>query len=86
MKPFAGLFAQYSATFNSPWECRIGLTGAPPCVCRLGLVLAFNSPWECRIGLTWKLMGVEPLTKTELFQFPVGMSNRSYMDGCDAYA
>ena len=41
------------------------------------LVLTFNSPWECRIGLT----GCSSVFLSERwgpFQFPVGMSNRSY--------
>ena len=68
--------------FNSPWECRIGLTSNPvPQVVR---DLTFNSPWECRIGLT----GIEDFESDIadlLFQFPVGMSNRSYPFG-SAYA
>ena len=39
---------------------------------------SFNSPWECRIGLTDEIL--EPLFSFFFcfFQFPVGMSNRSY--------
>ena len=40
-------------------------------------VLSFNSPWECRIGLTNGLPFVR-FTDPHTFQFPVGMSNRSY--------
>ena len=49
------------------------------------IFIPFNSPWECRISLT-------PFRRNALgmmlriFQFPVGMSNRSYMDGCYAHA
>ena len=88
--------------FNSPWECRIGLTKAK---CQGEIKLSahlsiprgnveqvlldekerqtkehyersFNSPWECRIGLThyWDAENYRQF----LFQFPVGMSNRSY--------
>ena len=38
---------------------------------------AFNSPWECRIGLTITSKETPDIAKW-LFQFPVGMSNRSY--------
>ena len=41
-----------SATFNSPWECRIGLTYGDDVVYTGVIPFAFNSPWECRIGLT----------------------------------
>ena len=37
----------------------------------------FNSPWECRIGLTRRTRK-EGTMKDNIFQFPVGMSNRSY--------
>ena len=37
----------------------------------------FNSPWEYRIGPT-KRQGVLICHRRDLFQFPVGMSNRSY--------
>ena len=40
-------------------------------------IITFNSPWECRIGLTRKIL--TPLYNKDIFfQFPVGMSNRSY--------
>ena len=44
------------------------------------LIATFNSPWECRIGLTVDLIWVEEPTEIS-FQFPVGMSNRSYDTG-----
>ena len=37
----------------------------------------FNSPWECRIGLTGRAIGIFEAVVID-FQFPVGMSNRSY--------
>ena len=40
------------SSFNSPWECRIGLTRKPECAVSHQPRLSFNSPWECRIGLT----------------------------------
>ncbi len=46
-------YCSFEPAFNSPWECRIGLTSW-----LTGTVLeifrTFNSPWECRIGLTKK--------------------------------
>ena len=42
--------------------------------------LSFNSPWECRIGLTEDGPS-QRSTSFRSFQFPVGMSNRSY-DSC----
>ena len=63
-------------SFNSPWECRIGLT-SPRLLFRGRGVNSFNSPWECRIGLT---DSAEIKNKRrQNFQFPVGMSNRSYL-------
>ena len=38
-------------SFNSPWECRIGLT-QPLLTSSVLINHPFNSPWECRIGLT----------------------------------
>ena len=40
---------------------------------------SFNSPWECRIGLTL-VEFVEADEPDMYFQFPVGMSNRSYVE------
>ena len=88
--------------FNSPWECRIGLTDYGKYLLprkifnfqfpvgmsnrsyfiaftrkRRPVSLAFNSPWECRIGLTGdKYYYGDDFALA--FQFPVGMSNRSY--------
>ena len=39
---------------------------------------SFNSPWECRIGLTAIRCCNDSITPVN-FQFPVGMSNRSYL-------
>ena len=45
---------------------------------QIGLLnFAFNSPWECRIGLTPACLE-EIRERGYYFQFPVGMSNRSY--------
>ena len=38
----------------------------------------FNSPWECRIGLTKLYQVNKEIEALIVFQFPVGMSNRSY--------
>ncbi len=46
-------------------------------LCKNLIQLTFNSPWECRIGLTWFYDGNKK-SLVCLFQFPVGMSNRSY--------
>ena len=43
---------QHLLSFNSPWECRIGLTDSAEVRKLLDEKLPFNSPWECRIGLT----------------------------------
>ena len=64
-------------TFNSPWECRIGLTSTSFHVELPARILTFNSPWECRIGLTIDSVMFKN-GELVLFQFPVGMSNRSY--------
>ena len=66
-------------SFNSPWECRIGLTNFTSRASLCFATNTFNSPWECRIGLTQTIIlhVVQPLIAT--FQFPVGMSNRSYI-------
>jgi len=42
-----------------------------------GKFITFNSPWECRIGLT-SHAAMDGFTAPRDFQFPVGMSNRSY--------
>ena len=44
---------------------------------------SFNSPWECRISLTLKDASRQKASKL-IFQFPVGMSNKSYRVDIDA--
>ena len=65
-------------TFNSPWECRIGLTAGVAEAIKQAMLQPFNSPWECRIGLTKGVLN-DPSAADVAFQFPVGMSNRSYL-------
>ena len=50
-----------------------------PTYSKLNRELTFNSPWECRIGLTTTLMFRNCWNEWKSFQFPVGMSNRSYI-------
>ena len=63
--------------FNSPWECRIGITMMDKNK-KLTYARTFNSPWECRIGITMERIPKSPLAVLFAFQFPVGMSNRYY--------
>ena len=66
---------QYSP-FNSPWECRIGLTLQRSNLC-ITLVFAFQFP----VGMSNRSYRayVDPSAASLIdFQFPVGMSNRSY--------
>ena len=65
-----------TASFNSPWECRIGLTQA----------FTTGESWEnvvfqFPVGMSnksyWKY-GRDARIKIHYFQFPVGMSNKSY--------
>ena len=68
--------ASLCSAFNSPWECRISLTVHYWPLVAL-LLKTFNSPWECRISLTTTpLHSHNP--EIVSFQFPVGMSNKSY--------
>ena len=46
----------------------------------VSVIPSFNSPWECRIGLT-KIILIFNSGRRKDFQFPVGMSNRSYRIG-----
>ena len=63
---------QFPVGMSNRSYCLITQRGDP------AFYIAFNSPWECRIGLTLIEAAYCSGLFEKIFQFPVGMSNRSY--------
>ena len=65
-------------TFNSPWECRIGLTYGRD---NNTVILEYN--FQFPVGMSNRSYQQRPINSEVMpwgiFQFPVGMSNRSYL-------